>query len=277
MTNDTDKQIAEKIHDAGWRMGSLLSSLDCMKIPFEFDPLNELFVIITQSCSVVSVQFDNDPNIEVMAAKKLPNFNSKSGEATGKDQRELHLEISSKGSNFSAIACDINRRFSFSRELLLKLTLNDQQLLQSEIKKMTVWIARYYTRIALPDELGKKMRLTFLPSIEKILKKKIGAYEIHSEINDIYIQINNESEQEKITSLNLIFMCANQSISSKLDMELNESLMEFCEDSGKDGILINQMDCKSKDQIFVSELDGYERFSDWDRFSILGEISIGKY
>ena len=49
--------------------------------------------LCTQSCTVVSPRFATDPIVEAMVVKLLAKYNPKTFEATGKNQRKLHLEV----------------------------------------------------------------------------------------------------------------------------------------------------------------------------------------
>lgn len=108
---------AKKIKNLGWRQGSifLLNKTIIEKLIFDFAE-QDLFIIASQSCSVVSSRFEVDPLVEAMAIRKLEKFNQRSHEATGKNQRKLHLKLMSFN-HYQAVECDLNKRF-FSRELL---------------------------------------------------------------------------------------------------------------------------------------------------------------
>src|SRR4029077_8148177 len=95
-SKESSQRNADKIHDLGWRQGSIFE-LDKTKIQipsnFAFDPEDELLIIISQSCSVVSPNFNANPSIEAMVVKKIKQFNPKSFEAIGKNQSRLHLKL----------------------------------------------------------------------------------------------------------------------------------------------------------------------------------------
>jgi hypothetical protein len=145
-----DESDAIRISNAGWVQGSVFSQGD-ISLPFRFDPGSEFLIITTQSCSVVSQRFENDPFVEAMAARKLPEYKEKSHEATGKNQRKLHLKLMKSREGFLALECDMNRRSFFDRKKLLSLVpIFDLSIGEHGSKKLATWIARYYTRIALP-------------------------------------------------------------------------------------------------------------------------------
>lgn len=79
------------LQDKGWRQGSIFHPGDVLQ---EFALTEEeLLIICTQSCTVVSSRYTTDPIVEAMVVKILAKYNPKSFEATGKNQRKLHLEV----------------------------------------------------------------------------------------------------------------------------------------------------------------------------------------
>jgi hypothetical protein len=269
-----DDETAKKINNAGWRQGSIFTPINVLLVPIEFDSTNESLIVIIHSCIVVSRSFERDRVVEAMVCKKLPKINLKSPEATGKNQRILHLGIDWE-EEVICIAYDINRRFFLDRKLLLDLTVQ-RTLSKDNTKKLATWVSRYYNRIALPDDLVNKMKFTFLPTVKKYIEEKINGRPLNEEIDNIYFY-SKTSENEIALEIQFIFICTTQNTADYLDLLLKEKLNSFLKISGKDGIYISFLDCKSKDQIFVSDLDSYDRFSDWDHLSNLEDMPIGKY
>jgi hypothetical protein len=131
--DDPDIACAKAILDKGWRQGAIF---DPRGIIQDIQLTNgELFILCTQSCTVVSSRFATDPIVEAMVVKLLPKYNPRAFEATGKNQRKLHIEVIGS-SEFKCIECDINRRFFFDRHLLLKIN----PLHEFEIGKVS-WMA----------------------------------------------------------------------------------------------------------------------------------------
>jgi hypothetical protein len=179
---------ALQINKAGWRQGSVFVLPD-LDLPFEFDASSECLIITTQSCSVVSPRFETDPFVEAMAVRKLSKFNERSFEAIGKNQRKLHLKLTTPSHDCVALECDINRRVFFQRKKLLTTTpIHDLSIGDQGAKKLASWMGRHYTRTALPDQLVQNMRQRFLPKLEKILKEITDNGTIfHINIDSIYI------------------------------------------------------------------------------------------
>jgi hypothetical protein len=209
-------EIALGIKAAGWRQGCVFLPNENIELPFFFDSINEVLIVISQSCSVVSPRFDADPFVEAIAAKKIAAYNERAPEATGKNQRKLHIKLSMKKEDCTALECDINRRFNFDRKKLLDLLIIQEFSIQdSRAKKIATCLGRYYTRIALPDELVKSMKKHLLPVLEKSLKKD----SIHFEVDSIYITYESQFDTG-FFNLKLLFCCKSEALADKLDQIL---------------------------------------------------------
>lgn len=281
MSPDTSEQhkalqneTATKINNAGWKQGSIFVPKKILAVPLEFNSDNECLMVITHSCIVVSRRFELDRAVEAMVCKKLSKFNPRSPEATGKNQRTLHLEIDSE-EGIIGISCDINRRFFFDRNQLLDLSVQ-RNLSKVNAKKLATWLGRYYNRMALPDDLVDKLKLELLPKIQKCIEEKNNEGPLHGEIEDIYFYFN-ALKNGILFEVQFIFICTTQNAADYLDFLLKQKLNLFLNNNGKDGIYLSFLECKPKDQVFVSDLDTYDRFSDWDYLSNLEDVPIGKY
>lgn len=258
-----DISIGKMISQTGWQQGSLFYPEEIIPLPFEFDSDLEVLAIVTQSCSIVSPR---DPIVEAMAAKKIVDYHENSFQATGKDQRKLHLRLIGKTSEFQALEFDINRRIFFNREKLLLISpIKDMSIGESSIKQLATWIARSYTRIALPDLLVENMRGKFFSILEKVLKS------LKSQINSIYIAW--QQPQPDCFSMRLFFLCESQTSADGLEKKLLQNLDTFIHSPGTDCIHITELRCGTQHDTFLADLNGYERFSQWDYLSQHGEIS----
>lgn len=262
-----------KIRDLGWIQGSVFLPISSIQSPYKFDPNDQVLVITTQSCSVVSQSFDRDPLVEAVVATKLSKFNERNHEAIGKNQRKLHIQTEKSTGGCSGLECDINKRFFFDRKALLEFSpMLDLTIGNREVKKLARWIGRSYTRIALPDELVANMRQNLLPLIEKALTHNHEDQSLHSEVSSIYISwiASKENTTTHSFALSLIFMCKSQAVADLLDEILNGSLNDFLNSYGKDNLHINQLRCGVKNDTFVSDLDDHDRLSEWDYLTGLG-------
>ncbi len=167
---DPDIACAKTILDKGWRQGAIF---DPRGIIQDIQLTNgELLILCTQSCTVVSSRFATDPIVEAMVVKLLPKYNPRAFEATGKNQRKLHIEVIGR-SEFKCIECDINRRFFFDRHHLLNINpLQEFEIGVEGSTKLAGWLGRSYTRIALPNLLVERVKPELLTLILKCLDEK---------------------------------------------------------------------------------------------------------
>lgn len=119
-SSETPQNCGSRIFDAGWRQGTFIS-LDAVVLPGKLQSTSDIpyVVICSQSCTVVLPDLIKDPYVELIVARPIPQHNPRSPEATGKNQRTLHLQIE-EGADFPALELSINDRFEMPRAHLLK-------------------------------------------------------------------------------------------------------------------------------------------------------------
>lgn len=278
LSEKNDLAIAAVILENGWRQGSIINlNNDIVQLlPFAIDRNEEQLIIASQSCSVVSNDFKKDPQVEVMTIKNLIKYNQVIHEATGKNQRKIHLPLINND-NFQAIECDIYRRCFIDRKIFSTIFPNENFIMDmKETKKLAAWLGRNYTRTALPNSLAvrAKIKKGLFEIVQKILKEEYSGQNLHSSISHVYLKWNPDIDDDNVElySLYFIFICKNAEISDKLERILDDRLKEFISPTGKDGIKIVQK-CAPLNEIYLSDLEGYERFSEYDYFTSLNEIS----
>ncbi|HEY6845189.1 MAG TPA: hypothetical protein VI320_03135 [Terracidiphilus sp.] len=266
---------AQQILEAGWRQGSVFRPpmSPALPVPVPFDDENEWFVVCTQSCTVVSRDLAGDPHIEFLVAKAIGHYKANSQEATGKVLRRFHLPVSGLA-NVPALECDINRRFFVPRTLCLAhppetcITVSED-----DARNLAGWISRYYTRIALPNELVIRAKGLF-DTIQTALKKNIKSGErLSSSIDKILVRWSPDSElQGGVYQLDILFLCADEAADLRLNSLLEAKLQPFTEEGGHDGVRLKFANAV-KSETFLSQLDGYTRLSEWDYLSNLGDVA----
>lgn len=226
----------------------------------------------------MSSRFTADPKVEAMVVTPHAKYNPKTFEATGKNQRKLHLEVTSKF-QFKCIECDINRRFLFDRHHLLKINpLQEIEIGTQGASKLAGWIGRSYTRIALPDLLVEYMRPEVLPCILKCLNERQtdgpnkGSL-IHESVSFAYIDWQPRSDLADLFEIKFIFLCDDAHTEALLESNLIEKLELYRLLEGKNGVRISDVICRTPNTTLLTDLNGFERFSEWDFLSELGAIA----
>jgi hypothetical protein len=268
---------ARRVLEVGWRQGSVCRPPADLAIPAPLDRDAEWLVVCTQSCTVVSRSLINDPHIEFLVAKPVGSYNPNSQEATGKTLRRFHLPISGHPSA-AALDCDINRRFFAPRSLCLT-SRPDAGIMVSEAasRNLAGWISRYYTRVALPDQLVIRARKLF-DIIKAALKKSTkNGDKLSESIDKIYVQWEPDSElQAGLYEMKILFMCVDGEADLLLNTLLEAKLKPFTEENGRDGIKLTYANTV-RSETFFSQLDGYKRLSEWDYLSNLAEIAESEH
>jgi hypothetical protein len=77
--------------------------------------------------------------------------------------------------------------------------------------------------------------------------------------------------ESKIFRLKLLFLCRSQETADELDEVLLDELSEFLGPNNKGPIYIDSCHCGNPGDTFISDLDEYEKFSEWDYLTDLGE------
>ena len=280
---EEDLVKAKQISKQGWRQGSIFDPRGVLnKITIAENTIileeDEFLIICTQSCTLVSKRFEVDPYAEAMIVKLVNEYNPRSQEATGKNQRKLHIKLLNH-SKYKCIECDINKRFLFDRKRLLEMHPSREFILEADAgDKLAGWYGRSITRIALPDLLVERMG-DISKTIKKCLEKKCyddqeNLSPLHESVLYNYIDWQpREGDPDTLFLLRFFFLCSTPECEENLDQELLEKLKSYqCED-GKNGVKIVEISCKTDDSTFVRDLHQYERLSDLDYLSDLGEIS----
>lgn len=275
-TKEQEAADAGQICDAGWRQGAVLDPKNAAIVVPDHIRLDqaEYLMICTQSCSVVSSRFAADPVVELMAVKPLKKFNAKAPEATGKNARKLHIPLSQPGA-FFALECDINRRFQHNRSALLECELLKVfEVGEDGAGRLAAWMGRSYTRIALPNKLVDNMRIEFLKQLEQALATPYGpiADPIHFQVPYIYLKWEPLIEGAEVYSLSFLFICSEYAAAGVLEDALTKELNKFSGGVETDGISIESIKCQEAGETFLTDLDGFERFSEWDYLSNLVDV-----
>ena len=274
--NESDRQV-EALRDAKWQQCSVFypsaEMLQLLPAYMKLQP-DEWLVIATQTCSVVSDNFKKESLVEVLAARPLDNYNPKHPRAKGNENVYFHLPIHGHLSarKIKALECDLGRRAFLPRSCLASITPEKTWCELPDLNAFKGWIAHYYTRIALPDTLVR--RLTIKPdglatSIEKILKGKVGEVSLSDYVKTFYVawSPNEEVSEDQFYEIELVVVCTDIDGANIIEPLLSEVI------EGPEGkisihkVLVSDLIVDPADNITLSDLYGKVRFNEWDRLS----------
>lgn len=271
----------QTIAEIGWRQCSLFrpSKPDELLPSFlAFNPENEWLAICSQSCSVCSLNFEQDPFVEVIVGTELTSIDLKTPAARGTSVREIHFPVSGFGSA-EGLSFKIARRAFIPRRLLLTEKLDTRNALIPQLRQFQGWLARYYTRIALPDELVVRLRSTkgVKETIKKALKKKLSDQKtpVHNDVLSFHItwSPDNEILGTESYEITILIACRSNEAQELLDRELSSLVSGKHEYPIKDGIIYDAPTVKLYDDITLADIDGTSVFTEWDDLSDLDEIA----
>ncbi len=251
---------AQRLLDAGWRQGSVFTSNETVGVPQGFERGQRL-IVLTQSCTVVSVRWDVDPHVEIAAVDPVAAFKERSPEARGKNLRKLHVPL--VGCEHAALAVDLNSRKLVDRSLLLGFRPDGVQPGASEGRRIGGWISRYYSRIALPNALVVALRESVLKGLETALKAKYRDGTLHDAISNIYIEWSPDDESGGPYEVSLLFMAADEDAADFAGNLLSGLLPESTPR------LTVTHDALSAGNTFVADMEGRIRFTEFDYLSDL--------
>lgn len=120
---------------------------------------------------------------------------------------------------------------------------------------------------ALVESLGKH----FFSGFEKWLKTMIKGYDqrLHCYIDNIFISWEPDDESGAYT-VKLIIIADNEDVQREFETQYTPQI-EHLKLDNKCGFKFTVIDCMLKNEVLLSDLDGYIRFSSYDYFTSLDQ------
>jgi hypothetical protein len=144
------------------------------------------------------------------------------------------------------------------------------------VRNLAGWIARYYTRIALPNKLvaRAKAKNGLFEIIQKALHtKNSNGEEVSTAVDKIGIHWSPDSDlQDDFYQVAILFLCTDADADDQLHSLLIDPLSPFTHDDGHDGIKL-VYDTTIRSTTFISAFDGYKRLTEWDYLSNLADVA----
>ena len=194
----SETALLDGIKKRKWWQGSLIPASDLSNC-LEEDEGVDWWVIATQPCNIYNPDFQKVPVFEVVGASEIEKCHPRM--TKGDDPRILHLEVQADNET-KAVQIDIQIRKWLPRSLLAKLSapkfhISDVQPNDANWSKknwldnFVGWIARSYTRVALPDEFNVAIKKS---KIEDIFKEKLA--KLHEQLYGIYLVVDLDSDDQ---------------------------------------------------------------------------------
>jgi hypothetical protein len=154
--------IGTRIHEHSWRQGCFVNeNLIQSAVPIggtksERRESGWRYIVVTQSCDLLSKKIDDEPWCEVLCLRSIPTADPSL--QNGRNPRLMHLVVQESGidHNFEVAAKD---RLFIPRELLAnhppETTIEIDAL---NLELLTEWLAKRYTRPAFPDQFNVRLK-----------------------------------------------------------------------------------------------------------------------
>jgi len=155
------------IRDRGWRQCSVASDSLRTAIP-EFSASttpDDLTIVVTHDCDLVSENFEAEPMVELLLARRISDANRDPLSFRGRNPRRLQFEL---GGHLYEIHA--RERTSTNRTLLAEHGPDNERTLPKDVQiVLPEWAAKRYIRSALPDAFNDRTKKA-LKKIRKLLE-----------------------------------------------------------------------------------------------------------
>lgn len=259
---------ARRLLAAGWRQGSVFRPNEHVP-PREGDPENAVFVVVSQSCTVVSQRWDKDPFVEIAVAvpSDTPfDKQKRSPQAVGKDFRSLLLPTACGEAD--CLIVDVYSRFFIPRHLLLNFVPDVAVGDTATARRVANWMGRHFMRAALPNLLVELITDPVLKPLEKHLKAKFGDGPVHEGVVAIWVKWVPDDEEGPYR-IEFLFACEDENAAANLDQLLTETFgTEDVVKLDTEAVVV-EMRVMSADATTLADVEGHERLSIFDHFTSL--------
>ena len=240
----------------------------------DFKADNEWLVICTQSCSVCSANFTNEPLVEVIVASELQRYNPNHSDAKGRSNHSFHLPI--KGiPNTEALFCQLGKRFFIPRVLLSSWHPERAWLEPGVLNTFKGWLANYYMRVALPDELVRRLRHKdgISDVVNRALTMQIGSTPLNEFVSSIWISWEPDEDlpSRNFYEISLIIVCDNDESREFLDRQLAPLIGTAASPLTVEGVIVSELHIDIAENIALNLLSGKSRYNEFDGLSSLSE------
>lgn len=203
---DDAQRILEKLGAANWWQGSLIHK-SCIAELSERHQDCEWWIVASQACNIYSPDFDSVPVVELIGAIEISELAEFSN---GSHPRIIDLTANSVSDERAlCLRAELQKRLWIPRAVLANLRPPQHRLVNQHVlpynaeglwlDKFSSWLARSYTRVALPNEFNGILASSKIRDVleAKLAKKKQEA------LYGIFLTIQSADTEEKPGELGL--------------------------------------------------------------------------
>ena len=270
---------ADDAAEACWRQCSLCEPTDPSILPgtLAYDSGKDLLLIATQTCSLVGK--GAEPAFEVAAVSLVEGFDPQAPEAKGKITRYLQLPLDGDAPG-RGIRVDVSRRAILPSALLRQMRPAEIQVPEAALKAFQGWIARYYARIALPDELDRRLhKRQFHKKVEKAFGRTLldgtEDYRVHTDVDRVYIawSPDRELQGDEVYGVKVLIVCRRPATRDYLLQELSGLASGVKKAPLVNGVRMDDPDVMLAKDVTLEHTSKMTRFTAFDEFSALAEVA----
>lgn len=149
---------ADEIRHRGWRQCSIAA--DALRERLLRDELlrnvtaDDILIVATQDCDLVWQSFETEPYAEIVIGRRVDTADGNC--RFGKNPRRLQFELPGTRDTYEVLAIS---RISVPRDILAEYTPDPERKLdEATSRTIPEWLAKRYTRAALPDAFNERSR-----------------------------------------------------------------------------------------------------------------------
>lgn len=160
--------VAQEIRRRGWRQCSIAAATlrDVLSERLPEATADDLLLLITHDCSIVSDDFEEEPEAELLLARAIPAAQRDGNYFEGKSPRRLQFEADGRLFQIRS-----RERIGVDRKLLAAHDPDPNRELPENVRDLLpAWMAKRYRRAVLPDAFNARTK-DARKKIRKLLEK----------------------------------------------------------------------------------------------------------
>lgn len=257
------------VKERGWRQGSLaeadlvarLGESGCVPGLASEDLV---LIVLSHDCDVTNASFEAEPDVELVAARFVPEGARNGSFSHGKNPRRIQFEIVD-GTDCRLAEAYARDRFTVDRRLLLEFGPDANRSCEPPtVEALAQWLARRYVRSALPDAFNHRTRPA-IGGLKKALKRH------GSDITALFVSLNAWTELVEGESYQLV-VSATMRDSTFCDpvrrqvaqraLDVMQEKLERCDGiDGVEGRLVSESDVTLEDLRYMRRFDVFDYLS----------------
>lgn len=227
----------------------------------------DIVLVVSHDCDVVHESFEKEPFVELVRCRPAqPDGNLEHA----KNPRRLQFPVEVEGAS-ATYEISIHDKVRVDRRILIDVAPDQRILLQDNTRAMIAeWVARRYTRTALPDAFNMRLGMREHRQLRERIKRLLERY--GSEITGVYILLSPDRELEETAIYRAIVRMTVETRlydSPERIEELDVRLRTPFEDllNAFTGIKVDNCALVAEADFSLEEFKSMKRLEDWDSLS----------